>query len=967
MLLNTGVLRKFRLSILIKQVITSMRLVQFSRVPCLALGVFFLLSGLVSGIAAVRIGNEAAVTVPTSAHYSTAMNVRPGNKETVSNNPPIFTWFYNTNHLCGGEQNPNGFTYSVFTQTNAFQFQIATQANFGGTLALDINTPFNYYNFLAPLDTNATRQFWWRVKYVTNGVAWWTNGIYTFTVANGASPWDRSMLADTNYYATNSAHPIFGFRAGQEAAIWSYAQTDDTRAFSDLMTAATRATNAAYWKNVAEWPVNTTRHPKYATPAADGYGRANDIGAVLFLWRFSGDNRWTNASMTGWLLTNLSHQVNWFVSPSNNYAMQDYGDNESVLPLRLIIATYDWLYDYLGSDPATFNGRLRTNALHGLRLVSRFWIYNDLWSASPAPTGGLKLYYDWNYANRPNYCVEAGSFSKQGNSHQGVDLFVAMPVAWVAGQDDPEIRLHRDWMLNAMLARTSSFGGWAANHIGVYGYVDFHISSLVSGLMFLDFAFPQAQIRRTEFCTRFPEWYTRHIPYQKRSYHGPYGDGQPTGMWGHFFGGKTRGWDLAAFTQSGVARQHYDINRGYSNSYWAASSHFDQFPVRYQYRTLPAPQTNTTSALYVEDGYVAASSKSPSEFDCFTNGVGFSFKAPPRGNYQNHQIPDALTFDLWAYGTQITDAGGGNLDSYGYHSESSPGLFINGYGQSGGLQAPYAYSQRVPVESSIIGFTNSGTNFVYCAADGTALFTNSFHPLKGNVTKVRRHILFPRSKYWVIYDEFGTRSNATFAFRWHIPWAFRYSAGSALPNETVFTGNRIGSNSLAMTPNGFTYVAGNYADDSYPNPPRIPVHVQFANAPNTYGVFNAVGVNSLGVGTANARGTSATNSTFNPFLNRTYSTVNPDRAVGMWVTNRVAATNWHFMTVIVPQQKGVAAPIIERLDDTTVAVTYDGVTETNTFGTNYTGAFTYRVEYTGPRPILNVQVPQGVRVAPPGQ
>ena len=91
-------------------------------------------------------------------------------------------------------------------------------------------------------------------------------------------------------------------------------------------------------------------------------------------------------------------------------------------------------------------------------------------------------------------------------------------------------------------------------------------------------------------------------------------------------------------------------------------------------------------------------------------------------------------------------------------------------------------------------------------------------------------------------------------------------------------------------------------------------------------------------------GTANTNSTLNPFINRTYATANPDRAAGLWVTNRTAVANWHFMTVIVPQQPGKAAPSIISLDNNTVVVTYDGVTETNTFGTGYTGAFTYRVD-----------------------
>ena len=91
-------------------------------------------------------------------------------------------------------------------------------------------------------------------------------------------------------------------------------------------------------------------------------------------------------------------------------------------------------------------------------------------------------------------------------------------------------------------------------------------------------------------------------------------------------------------------------------------------------------------------------------------------------------------------------------------------------------------------------------------------------------------------------------------------------------------------------------------------------------------------------------GTGNTNSTLNPVRNVTYATVNPDRAVGHWTSNTVAATNMVFVRVRVPVQPGVAAPTIVVIDQRTFAVTYDGVTETNSFDPTYTGAYTYRVE-----------------------
>ncbi len=253
---------------------------------------------------------------------------------------------------------------------------------------------------------------------------------------------------------------------------------------------------------------------------------------------------------------------------------------------------------------------------------------------------------------------------------------------------------------------------------------------------------------------------------------------------------------------------------------------------------------------------------------------------------------------------------------------------------------------RDAVRDSNRASDGSATNFVYACADGTALFTNNYHSLSSTVTKVRRHVLFVRSKYWVIRDEFTAVTPCTFMVRWHVPWAFRYNASSsAQANEHAIPGSLYVSNSYARTTNGFTYVAGNHADSEVPSPSRVPVTVLFANATNTWNLFAATGTNSLGSSGTSQNGTSGTNSTLNPFISggSTFSTVHPDRAVGLWITNTTSSTNFSFTWANVPQQNGVAAPTILRLDDNTVAVTYDGVTETNTFGTNYAGAFTYRV------------------------
>ena len=910
----------------------------------------------------ITIGNESAVVTPTNAAWSYQVNVRPGYGEIVSNNPPIFTWFYATGVLSGGDMLGPGWPQNVNEWTNAFNFQIATNAAFTGTLAADVTIPYNWYNALASIPTNAGRTIYWRVKYIREGVPYWTNA-YQFTISATAMNWDRSLLGNSTYLTTNSVHPFFCFRAGQQADIWQWIQTNNATDFQRLTNTATTATNASYFQSSVEWFTNSgSLNPTFAVPGFGVGTRMNEVGSVLLLWAISGEARWTNESMTGWLITNANHLANWYSHPSNNWWAVDYGnpagDPQTV---RLLCASYDWMYHRLGSDSGTFEGRTRTNLLHALRLTSRFYSHNAFTVGFPYATGGLIIAYDQQYpvpqAIPPygivtNENVSWDNHPKIGTSHKSVMTAISFPIFLVAQADDAEVRRAFEWSAHYALAKTSPYMGYAAHHIGPYGYVDANIyaRSLTSGMLLFDQMYPQINVWRNDFGQRFPEWYSRMHPYRKRMYHGAFGDGAPFGYSGYVLGLDTRGADIAAFGRSGEMRQAYELNSEFRADFDDASSKWEQLALRWHFRVPPPLVTNTQSKVYPEDGYALASTFSPSEYFAYTNGVGFALRASPRYSAQGHNIPASLAPDMWAYGTQLTDGGGSGLDAFSAEASGSPGLLVNGLGEGDvNIGTLYGNSQRTPFNASILNFTNSGTNFVYVCADGTPMFQTYYHPLSNLVTRVRRHMLFVRSRYWVIADEFNASSPATFMLRWQVPWVFQYRTNSsALANETAFSGNRYGSNSLVMLgTTGFTYTAGNYADSAVPNPPRVPVHVLFANTNGSVGFFNSSG-NAALTGATNAIATGNTNDTLNPFVagGTTYSTFSPSRAVGMWITNTVTATNFLFVWAIVPVEPGKSAPTFQRLDNATLAVTYDGVTETNSFGTNYTGAYTYRIETT---------------------
>jgi hypothetical protein len=119
------------------------------------------------------------------------------------------------------------------------------------------------------------------------------------------------MFADSGYHATNSVHPIFGFRAGQELAIYAWAQTQPE--FTAITNRATVLTNEAYFTSHDAWATNNLPDPTYATSVQAGaFDRANQLGALLFLYKFSGDARWTNLATRGWLFTNVNKVALWW-------------------------------------------------------------------------------------------------------------------------------------------------------------------------------------------------------------------------------------------------------------------------------------------------------------------------------------------------------------------------------------------------------------------------------------------------------------------------------------------------------------------------------------------------------------------------------------------------------------------------------------------------------------------------------
>jgi hypothetical protein len=207
---------------------------------------------------------------------------------------------------------------------------------------------------------------------------------------------------------------------------------------------------------------------------------------------------------------------------------------------------------------------------------------------------------------------------------------------------------------------------------------------------------------------------------------------------------------------------------------------------------------------------------------------------------------------------------------------------------------------RVPTEpyySRLLAWTNND-ELTYVCADLTRVYARSnFHPTGYGLTpdfaarynggplrfltNVNRHLLFPRKKYWVVFDVMQTVTNATFSWLYHV----------LEPTATINT------NSCS-----FSYTASNH----YRGKPVV-VYVSHVVDSSKLNLTNMTGTNLVRA---------------NPITGENYRAIEDGnfRSHAIWVSNRTPTTNWHFMSVIYPVRQGETPPVVTRLDDFSVRV-----------------------------------------------
>lgn len=826
--------------------------------------------------AVIVIGTNSLITRYDSDNYATIVPWNPGDGETVSQNPPRFSWPYSQ------------LTNASDLSTYCFKFQCSSNSDMS-TPTVDMFTPYNFYNFV---DHFTSSTVYWRIGYVC-----FTNiadpdvgyGTYTitplsppttnwtatrsFVITNGTPQWDHAMFADTNFLATNGVHPHLGFREGEQLSVSNFFATNTLNGFnyywSAELTDVPAFTNSWWW-NGQLYHLGETNftHPDYKFSSMLSFGQA--MARAAFLFQIQGYTWITNQ---GYLQSN----VNWMATAirTNGYsALNASLDSYGSIGVPLAY-TYDWLYPVLTTEQ-------RTNILQTLTEHCDAHRTNFCFYTFKTDQGGKKV-----------SVMLGNTMAKRFESHSWDAFGVAAIYGLATYGDNDKCREWFNCSFNYILGKGAQFagadGGWDRGRAS-YGIGDYlHFVSRVS---------PFYETFKGQGMTNYAgikdkaNWDKFFHPLGYRhSGDDTWGDGG-YGFSGGYTYEQHQLWpymdSVARMTGDGVVQKLYSrssefIAREYSFSYANATFNFN-------YNTPPAEVDYTNQfTVFSKSGWVMGTSGTPTDYGSFSNSVGFIMQARPSGGDQNHTFGSDGDVQIWAYGAPVTEGGGAYDSSQNWVGTSRNTWLINNQ---------YISSAQWPqneVMAKVLA-AEQGANYSYAMVETAPAFLGTT-----NVLRARRHLLFMRGKYFVFYDDLQTQTNSTFAWNFHI----------RQPSLTH------------LSPGAFKYTTTNL----YIGRPSVTNFV--AHIAST----NLIGYRQLDLGTS---GEVETGYYTNVVASHPFTGVMGSRSSdtfrnhALFFTNAAPATNWHFMWVLYPVTNG--NPTFTILSDNTVAVTNGSEGDVISFG-----------------------------------
>ena len=677
----------------------------------------------------VVIGAESKTAPDPRQDYARYVRFRPADGETVSLNPPRFSWPYLPD-IVFSESAP---------ASQRFTLQIAKTEDFSRPDVEVKDTPCNFYNFLPEL--KGAKTWHWRVGYNigTKDERW--SAARSFTLADNAAVWDRSRFPQA--LDAVHGHPRILFNAGNRDEILRLRDSDpySAEAAKAILAQADKTLQSGWFQ---KFPKDDSKRTNYMT-YSDGLV---DVGFAYLLTR---DPKY--AGFKERLLTMASWPKGGRSSPEGLNGT-DKWQTHLTEHMGLL---YDWFYGDLTAEE---------------RAVIR---------------DSLQWRLDWTLNNfawrgREGKSVPTGSIAAQCGSHPYQNIMAILPGALAVCDEVPVARQALEIGVHYLVGITNAHGEDEAWGDGA-GYGNGKMKWLTNATWCLQTAVPALDLGKNDAYDAYVDFFARLTPVGAQ--HCSFGNrGYSETDWS-----SSRLQNLfrvALLRQNGQAMQNWlatrqrmaDLGR---NGWISQSPYIDCVLPYYAKAPKPALEANPAEVFPLE-GWVCVSGAPPSDYEAQKNAVSMTFACRPRGG-TGHSFRNENAFDIHAYGQTLACGGDNtyNLNPFANHTMSHNTILVNGREQEA------AKDKNVKTCGRIIAF-RQGDGFVYWAGDATP----AYGPATG-LGKFVRHVVFVDNAYFVMFDDLAMAPGAAPAtFQWlcHAPkcealdfdaerFAVRYSIGEA--------------------------------------------------------------------------------------------------------------------------------------------------------------------------------------------
>ncbi len=817
----------------------------YIRKPAITLIIIIINGNMLSANETIRFGQETLLPDDPRTHYSRAVNFAPGAGEICHLNPPRFRWRYHpTNPGEGGD--------SVFT------FQISSEPDFNDTV-IDVQTEFNFYNTIPPFQENGP--YYWRIGYrdrlkEDSPLSW--SRIRSFEISPQAEVWDRSEMSHPDF--ESKGHPRILFNANTLSLLRKliHNNKDSRIIFNRIQKDANQTLETDWWRNFPE-----DDRQKCEVSYLE---MARNLVQVAFCWRITGDSKYSGVLKRAMIMAR--YPKGGRASPEGAGGESNEDSTQITEFLGLL---YDWLYQDLSEEER-----------------------NDFVQSLDWRVDHFVNHFAWKRPDNGHLIVRSGSLSTIAASHSYEGFFDTFTAALAAYEHSSHARECFHLGVNYMIGVGSGHGfdeGWNEGP----GYGNSKFAWYVNALSYLDSIFPEFNMGKNPWLIRIGEYFRAITPVGLK--HAPWGHGSNNRS--YYESGHARSYrKLAYITGDGryLANflQYANVNQRLARP-WIECS----LPL---WRQKPEPKLEEQSVrVFPRSGWVTALSGPPSDPATYQKGVGMIFACRPRGGY-SHSFCSDNSFHLFGYGEDLSHAAGtSDYEPHAYHSMSHNTILVDGLGQ-----AQPRGLQESPWYGRIHAFGKKDDVVYWCGNATNCYPQKRFRPREwwgqladiyqkrdlSYVTKVHRHVLFMRNKYFVVCDDLAANRPAQWTWLYHI----LKSARMELDENT----------------GSFEYRIDN-------------VNMQV--------------VHLSGKGQLNVLDLQDQNGFRNPITGEDYSN-DRGRARGerrmiaehnLWISTREKHKHWRFLAVLYPTPAETASPVIEKIDDLTVRIQTDDEVDVITF------------------------------------